>query len=182
MADSTDWGFPKGQVAEALRKILYPDLTGHEVEAIIVCLMSHLLIENRLNELLYRWLRQDAPKPNEDGKAAKAEDALWKNIAKIDFAKKYSLIEPFFLAHFPNEASTPWKINELRNAMFHGREIRDAKFEGQAISDEATVEKIFLAAQFASMQFDKFEEMIDSPHAVAEKWRKRLAELGEPTR
>ncbi len=117
MADVTDWGFPKGQVAQALRKILYPDLTDHEVETIIVCLMSHLLIENRINDLLYRWLRQDAPRPNKDDEAVEAEDALWKNIAKIDFAKKYSLVEPFFAVLFPNEAGTPWKINELRNAM-----------------------------------------------------------------
>jgi hypothetical protein len=84
--------------------------------------------------------------------------------------------------HFPAEAKTPWQINDLRNNVFHGRAIRDAKFEGHAISDEATVERIFLAVQFASMQFDKFQEMIDDPHAIAEKWRKRLAELGEPIR
>jgi hypothetical protein len=182
MPEATDWGFPKGHVAQTLRKILYPDLTDHQVEAIVVCLMGHLLIENRLNDLLYRWLKQDVPKPSKEEDAAKAEDALWKNIVKLDFAKKYSLIEPFFAVHFPAEAKTPWKINDLRNNVFHGRAIRDAKVEGHAISDEATVEKIFLAVQFASMQFDKFEEMIDDPHAVAEKWRKRWAELGEPTR
>lgn len=182
MSNKTDWGFPKGHVAKTLRKILYPDLTDHEVEAITVCLMAHLLIENRLNDLVYRWLRQDAPTPTKEQDATQAEDQLWKNIVNMDFAKKYSLIEPFFAAHFPKEGATPWKINDLRNSVFHGRAIKDAKFEGQPISDETTVERIFLAVQFVSMQFDKFEEMIDDPHAVAEKWKKRLAELGEPTR
>lgn len=180
MAGTTDWGFPKGNVAQTLRKILYPKLTEHEVETIAVCLMAHLLIESKLNRLLYRWLKQDVPVLVEDEKQSNAEDALWKNIVKIDFAKKYSLVEPFFASHFPDEAPEPWKINNLRNDIFHGRAIEDAKFEGQPISDEKTVERIFLAAQSVSMRLDKFEEMLDSPHALAERWRKRLTELGEP--
>ena len=83
-------------------------------------------------------------------------------------------MEPFFVAHFPNEAPTVWKINALRNDIAHGR---DAKFEGQPISEEKTVERIFLGAQFVSMQLEKFGEMIDSPHALAEGWSNRLAEL-----
>lgn len=88
-------------------------------------------------------------------------------------------MEPFFAAHFPNEAPNVGKINALRNDIAHGR-ARDAKFDGQPISEEKTVEKIFLAAQFVSKQLDEFKEMIDSPHALAELWRKRLTELGEP--
>lgn len=106
MSETSDWGFPKGSVAQTLRKILYPELTDHEVEAIVVCLMAHLLVENRLNGLLYQWLKQDAPRLSKD-ETAKAEDALWKSITKIDFAKKYSLVEPFFAIHFPKEAATP---------------------------------------------------------------------------
>ena len=58
-----DWGFPKGHVAKTLRGILDPALTDHEVEAIVVCLMAHLLVENRINEVLYRWLKRDALSP-----------------------------------------------------------------------------------------------------------------------
>lgn len=179
MADTSDWGFPKGRVAQTLRKILYPQLTDHEVEVIVVCLLAHLLVENRLNGLLYRWLKQDAPNLSKDDVTAKAEDALWKNIIKMDFAKKYSLVEPFFKIHFPNEAAKPWKLNDLRNDIFHGRAIKDATFQDQPISEEKTVEEIFRAAQFLSEKLDKFEEMIDAPHANAERWSKRLAELGE---
>lgn len=180
MADTSDWGFPKGNVPQTLHKILYPALTDHEVEAIVVCLMAHLLIENKLNGILYRCLIQAAPVHPESDKQSKAEDKLWGNIVKIDFAKKYSLVEPFFAEHFPDHAASPWKINDLRNTIFHGRAIRDARFEGQPISNEKTVEKIFLAAQFASERFDKFEELIDDLQALAKRWSKRLAELGQP--
>ena len=177
MADRSDLGFQKGKVAESLRKILYPSLSNHEVEAIVVCLMAHLLIESKINRLIYRWLRQDAPAWKEEETVSKAEDQLQKNIVKIDFAKKYSLVEPFFTMHFPQEAKNTWKINNLRNDIFHGRAIEDAKFNGQPISKEETVEKLFLAAQEVSMRFDKFEEMVDVPHANAERRSKRLADL-----
>lgn len=182
MNNLTDWGFPKGNVAKTLRKILYPDLNDSEVEAVVVCLLSHLLIEDKINTLLYRWLKYDAPKPAEPDKIKKVEDDLWKNIVKMDFAKKYSLLEPFFTAEFPKEAKNIWEINDLRNNIFHGKTIKNAKFEGQSISDEKTVERIFLCAQFTSQQLDKFDELLDSPRALAEKWAKRLKELGEPLR
>jgi hypothetical protein len=105
MSKVTDEGFPKGRVAQTLRKILYPELTEHQVEAIVVCLMAHLLIENKLNGLIYRWLRQDAPGWKEDKKVSEAEDDLWKNIVKMDFARKYLLVEPFFGMHFSDEAA-----------------------------------------------------------------------------
>lgn len=179
MEDKTKWGVPKGSVAKKLRTILYPELTEHQVEAIIVCLMAHLLIEENLNGLLYRWLKLDAPVFPEDEDQAGVGDALWNNIVKIDFAKKYSLVEPYFRARFPDEASKPWKINDLRKEIVHGKAIKDAKFEGQLISEESTVESIFLTAQSVCRHFDKFEEMLDAPHAQAERMKKRLLELGE---
>ena len=179
MGETANYGFPKGRVAQALRKILFPELTDHEVETIVVCLLAHLLVEERLNGLLYRWLKQDAPRLDKDV-TAKAEAKLWQSIIKMDFAKKYSLVEPFFGLHFPKEKATPWEINELRKDIFHGKAIKDAKFQGQPISEEKTVENLFLSAQAVTMQLDKFEEMIDGPHALAERWSKRLRELGEP--
>jgi hypothetical protein len=180
MTNTSGMGFPTGRVAQALRKILYPELTDHEVEAIIVCLMAHLLIEDSLNGVIYRWLKQDAPISPDTKIGSQATDKLWKNILKMDFAKKYSLIQPFFAVCFPNEEVIPWKINDLRNTIFHGKAIRDAEYKNQLLSEEATVEKIFLDAQTASRQLAKFEEMVDGPHATAERWRKRLEELGEP--
>ena len=182
MTDSS-FSFPgPGSLPQRLRKILYPELTDHEVESIVVCLMAHLLIENSINGLLYRWLKQDAPVGGNPDNAKEAEEKLWKNVVKMDFAKKYSLIEPFFTLNFPKEATSPWKINDLRNNIFHGRAIKEAKFDGMPISEEKTVEEIFLTAQFASWSLEKFEEMLDAPHAYAERWKKRLEELNEPLR
>jgi hypothetical protein len=179
--DSTEWGFPKGRVAKTLRTILDPLLNEHQVEAVVVCLMAHLLVETRINEVLYRWLKRDAPAPNDPNKATKTADALWKAIVKMDFAKKYSLVAPSFAAHFPDEAADVWKINELRNEIFHGRHaVQDAKFKGQPLADEQAVEALFIAAQLVSMQLDKFDEFVDLPHALAERWSTRLRELGEP--
>ncbi len=170
MEDTTKWGVPKGSVAKKLRTILYPELTEHEVEAIIVILMAHLLVEQNLNGLLYRWLRLDIPVSPEEEERTVVGGDLWKNIVDMDFAKKYSLVEPYFRVRFPEEASKPWKINNLRNHIFHGKKaFKDAKFEGQPISEESAVEKIFYAAQSVSRNFDKFEEMLDGPHAVAER-------------
>jgi hypothetical protein len=151
-ADTSEWGFTKGQVAKTLREILYPGLTDHQVEVIVVCLLSHLLVESKLNGLLHRWLMQDAPGSSDRAVTEKAEDT-----------------------------KTLWKLNDLRNDLFHGREIGEAKFLGQLISEESTAEQIFLSAQPLSDKFDTFEEMVDAPHALADKWRRRLTELGEQT-
>jgi hypothetical protein len=141
MAGTTEWGFPKGKVAETLRKILAPDLTDHEVEAIVVCLVAHLMVESRLNNLLHGWLSQDAPRPSgDDERVAKAEDDLWKAIVKIDFVKKFSLVQPFFALRFREEAGAIWKINDLRIrwptalGRDHGREA----VPGRAIRRDAT--------------------------------------------
>ena len=40
---------PDGKVHKALREILYPDLTDSEKDAVIVCLLCHLLVENQIN-------------------------------------------------------------------------------------------------------------------------------------
>jgi hypothetical protein len=169
--------FPKGRVSETLRKLLYPDLTDHDVEAIVVCLMSHLLVEDQLNGLLYRSrLKYGSPEPESEF-TSEAKDALWKSILDMAFAKKYVIVAELFSKLFPNEAKAIWKINDLRNDIFHGRAIKDAQFNGQAISEEATVEKIFQAAQFGSMQLSEFEEMMDSPYEIAESWKSRIKEL-----
>ena len=166
---------------QRLRKILYPELTDHEVETIVVCLMAHLLIENSLNGLLYRWLKQDTTMIRIATVMEKVYDNLWKNIVKLDFAKKYCLVEPFLSVCFSKEdVAGPWEINDLRNNIFHGRTIKDATFRGRPIGDERTVEDIFLVAQQICMNFDKLVEMLDAPHALADRWRGRLEELNEP--
>jgi hypothetical protein len=95
---------------------------------------------------------------------------------KIGFAKKYSLVEPFFAQLFPKEATIVWRINDLRNTIFHGQAVAEAEFEGKPLSDEETVENIFLSTQFAAMQLEKFEEMMSGQYAIAENWTKKTKE------
>jgi hypothetical protein len=174
-----DWGVPTGSVAKKLRTILYPGLTDHQVETIVVCLMAHLLIEQKLNGLLYRWLIQNVPSLAEGEDPSKAEEALWEKIVGMRFSKKFKLVATFFDERFPEEKKTIWKINDLRNHIFHGRSIEEAQFEGQPISEERTVERIFLAAQDVSMRFGRFEEVLDSLQPFDEPWKNSLIKFGK---
>jgi len=111
-------------------------------------LISHLLIEKRINGVLYRWLRQDAPSPpGEPQKVSQAENKLWDTIARMTFNQKFSLLKPFFGIDFEKAVRSAPRINELRNTVFHGREIDNAKFAGKSIAEETTIERIFLEAQ-----------------------------------
>lgn len=178
MSTTTEWGFPIGKVAQTLRKILHSKLTEHGVEAVTVLLISHLLIEKRINGVLYRWLRHDAPSPpGEPQKVSQAENKLWDTIAGMTFSHKFSLLKPFLGIDFQRAVESATRINKLRNDVFHGREIDDAKFEGKSIAEETTIERIFLEAQEVIMNLDRFEEMVDAPHAYAERDAKRLSEL-----
>ena len=112
-----DLDFP---LAQTLQKILSPGLTDHEVEAVVVCLISHLLIEEKINQVLYNWLNQDAPgSPKNPEKVLKAQTELRKFIVeKLDFAKKYSLIEPFFALHFPQQAKWAGRLTTYATPFF----------------------------------------------------------------
>jgi hypothetical protein len=166
-----DWGVPKGSVAKKLRTILYPGLTDHQVETIVVCLMAHLLIEQKVNGLLYRWLNRNTPPPD--------EDALWEKIVSAQFSRKFTPVSKFMDEYFPKDKIAIWKINDLRNHIFHGRPIEKAKFEDQPLSEESTVERIFLAAQDVSMRFGRFEEVLDSYQPFDEPWKNDFIEFGK---
>jgi hypothetical protein len=178
MTGTTKWGFGKGQVHEELRKILYPDLTDNEMNAIIVCLFSHLLVEEQLNQVLFRWWAYDTPSTEETKE--KIHKELNKKIAKLDFAKKYDLICPSFSVHFKEEAKNIWELNELRSNIVHGNAVKGATFKGKDIGSEEGAEEVFISAQVATAQLRKFDEMIDWRRAYSEKWAQRLKELGEP--
>ncbi len=182
MEEFTEWGFPKGRVAKTLREALYPDLNDAEVEAIVVCLLAHLLVEDRINGIMYRWLVHDPPKADTQKKTEKLKNELHKTITKMNFSTKYQLMFPFFSENFPVESKDIWKLNDLRNEIFHGKSIKEAKFKGKLISEEKTVESLFVAAQMAVMQLDKFDELLYEPKALAENRANRLKELGEPLR
>jgi hypothetical protein len=173
-------------VAKTLRNLLYEDLSNHDVEAIVVCLLSHLLVEDRISDLLYKWLVSDLPSKGEDSKETteanlrKVKSEMWKSITKIQFAQKFLIIEPVFTHWFPKEAGDIWKLNDLRTSIFHGKSIKDVEFKGKSIGTEEGIEEVYLTAQYITMRFDELAELIDSPHVLAEKRAARLKELGEP--
>lgn len=187
MSETTELGFPKGRAAKTLRTLLYKDLSDHDVEAIVVSLLSHLLVEDNINSLLYHWLSLDLPQKGgvqnisvESGNK-KMESALWSLITKLQFSQKYKFIEPIFKNWFPPiDSADIWKLNDLRNEIFHGRTIKDIKFHNKSIGTEEGIEEVFITAQAISKRFEDLTELIDHPHALAKKWSERLKELGEP--
>jgi hypothetical protein len=115
MSNTTESGFPIGKVAHTLRKILHPKLTDHGVEAVVVLLISHLLMEKKINGVLYRWLRQDAPSPpGKKPKVSEAENKLWDTIAGMTFHNKFSLLKPFLGIDFERAVASTTRINKLR--------------------------------------------------------------------
>src|SRR5262249_34107609 len=73
------------------------------------------------------------------------------------------------------------EINTLRNTVFHGRDIEGAKFQGKSIFEEETIARIFHVAQEVGFNLRTFSEMLDAPHAYAERDAKELAELKHKT-
>ena len=55
------FGFSKGMVSKSLRKVLHSELSDHDVECISIVLICHLMIENRINKLLYNWMANSIP-------------------------------------------------------------------------------------------------------------------------
>jgi hypothetical protein len=181
MCEETIYGFPKGRVAETIRKILHKDLNKQDIEVFVVCLSCHLLIESSINDLLYRWLCYDIPQYCERSadEFNKAKDLLFENISKMPFAQKYSLIHPIFTYWFPDEAKDIWEINGIRNNLFHGKSVNDVMFKGFCIRNEEGIEKLFMISHNILDRFIKLDELIESPHIMAKKWGDRLLELGE---
>lgn len=161
-------GLSKKQIAKGLRQILYPDLTDVDVENISICLLCHLLIENRINDILYRWLNYDMPFTDKMDEK-KIRDVLWKKITIMSFATKYSIILPAFSAFFEKPSQSIWKINDLRNDIFHGRAINNAKFKGKVINSEGVIENLFITAQEIVHYLEEFDELLDGRRALAEK-------------
>ncbi len=185
----TEEGFPKGRVAETLRRILNRDLREHDVEAITVVLFCHLLVEDRLNRILYALLVYDLPRKGSgdtevERQAAEIanlemEEKVWASVRQTFFVRKLEYIEPCLVLWYPKLPRCIREINSVRNSVMHGRRSEDLKFEGDSIWTELGIEKYFLRSQYDSMDLDKLHEMIDARRARAERLAKRLQELGE---
>ncbi|MFH2060351.1 MAG: hypothetical protein ABIJ59_15815 [Pseudomonadota bacterium] len=54
--------FPDGKVAESIRRTISPEFADHDVESITIILVSHLMIERKINTLLLKWMADRLPK------------------------------------------------------------------------------------------------------------------------
>ena len=72
------------------------------------------------------------------------------------------------------ETETLKRATLFGTLFFHGKVIEDAIFDNQPISNEETIENIFIAVQDISMRLDQFKELIDIPHANLDRLLKRL--------
>jgi len=164
-------GFPKGIVAKSLRKVLYSGLTEHDVECISIILISHLMIENTINELLYNWMADSIPDMSSDTKeearAHKKEvrKQVEGNIVKgLDFAKKVALIKPLATALWKKDGKDILKdiyeINDIRNDIFHRLKIKEVRFKGKLLTSEKGIETFVDTAQQRLLNIDALIELI----------------------
>lgn len=173
-------GLSNKEIAKGLRQILHPALDDNDVENISICLLCHLLIEKRINGILYRWLSYDLPFKNKMDEKRIKDDLLGK-ITKMTFMNKYEIIRPSFSAWFKESADAISEINKLRNDFFHGKvPFKEARFKGHSINSRGAIERLFISAQDAATRLDEFDELLDSRRALAEKWARRLKKLGQP--
>ncbi|MFH1703635.1 MAG: hypothetical protein ABIB41_09460 [Nitrospirota bacterium] len=145
-SNNSTFGLQKGIVAKSLRKVLHSDLTDHDVEGISIILICHLMIENRINKLLYNWLTDSIPYMGSKGDKdavihnKKVRKQAEDNIVKLDFVKKVALIKPLATALWKKDGEEILKeiyeVNNIRNDIFHHLKIKEAKFKGKLLSSE----------------------------------------------
>ena len=164
-------GFEKGAVAKSLRKILFQDLTDQEVESITVVLICHLMIEERLNQLIYKWMAKPIPVMGREDKEQEnilndgVREDVYKNIEGLNFARKVSLIRPLAKALWDKDEKRIieeiLEINTIRNKLFHKLMIKELKFKDQFINTKDGLETFFEVAQQKLIHIDDLIELIE---------------------
>ena len=162
-------GFPSGKVAQSIRSIIHRDLSNHDVECITVVLVSHLMIEKRINDLIYIWLTKNLPQMSSKNKSGTsvnelAIDILNKYIEKLDFAKKVELIKPLGVLLWSDDSKDIfgdiYKINDARVGIVHHMEISNVKFGNKSLNTEVGLEHFFNLAQQRLLNISDLIELI----------------------
>lgn len=154
--DESSYGFPTGMVAQTIRKIISPTLSNHDVECITVVLVYHLMLEEKINVLIYKWLTNHLPVMS--GKSKKglsvndvAKDELNKYITRLDFVKKLDLIRPLGTLLWQGDSKGIFrdihKINEARIEIVHRLDIKNIKFGNKSLATEDGLERFLDLAQ-----------------------------------
>jgi len=168
--DESYLGFPTGKVAQSIRKIISPSLSVHDVESITIVLVSHLMIEERINRLITKWLTDHLPSMdiiNKKGFPVNkvAREEIEEYVQKMDFSKKLSLIKPLGTLLWGDDSKTIfedfYKINNARVEIAHRLDLNKIKFNNYTLGNEAGVEKFLDLAQQRLLNVSDLEELID---------------------
>ena len=163
-------GFQIGRVAQTIRTIISPGLSNHDVECITVILVSHLMIEERINSLIIKWLTNHLPEMGSKNKHGVpvndvAREELVKYIDKLDFVKKLTLIKPLGTLLWGDDSkdifNDIYKINNARIEIAHRLDIESIKINNQSLSTEAGVERFLDLAQQRLLNISDLIELID---------------------
>ena len=168
--EESSLGFPIGKVAQSIRRIISPSLSKHDVECITVVLVSHLMIEERLNTLIINWLTNHLPKvgtKNKRGVSVNdvAREELDKYIDKLDFVKKLNLIKPLGTLLWGDDSKDIfkdiYKINDARIEIAHRLDIKSIKIDNLSLATEAGAERFLDLAQQRLLNISDLIELID---------------------
>jgi len=163
-------GFPVGKVAKSLRGIIHRGLSDHDVECITVVLVSHMMIEDRMNNLIYKWMTKCLPKiscETKDGKSVNevAEELILSCISKLEFTKKVDFIKPLGVLLWTDDAEgifkDIYKINNVRVEVVHRLDVIKIKFKGKSINTEDGLEAFFELAQQRLTNISDLIELVE---------------------
>jgi len=169
--DESYLGFPNGKVAQSIRKIISPSLSKHDVEAITIVLVSHLMIEEKINELIIKWLTIHLPKMGSKNKKGvpindAAHEEIEEYVKKMDFSKKLKFIKPLGTLLWSDDSKDIfndfYKINNARVEIAHRLDLTKIKFGNHSLATEAGIEKFLDLAQHRLLNVSDLVELIDS--------------------
>ena len=172
--------FPVGRVAQTIRKIISPTFSNHDVESITVILVSHIMIEERMNSLIFRWMTDHLPEMSNEMSYKKrrgvsvnevARDEIGILIDKMDFAKKLDLIKPLGTLLWGNDSKDIfndfYKINNARVEIAHRLDIKSIKIDNLSLDTESGIEKFLDLAHQSLMKVSDLEELIEINRFIA---------------
>lgn len=170
IVEESSLGFPIGRVAQSIRKVIGPSLSNHDVECITVVLVSHLMIEERINSLIVKWLTNHLPEmssKNRHGVSVNdvARDEIVKDVDKLDFAKKLNFIKPLGTLLWGDDSKNIFKdffkINNARVEIAHRLDIKNIRISNKSLDTEAGIERFLDLAQQRLLNVSDLIEFID---------------------
>lgn len=150
MKEESHSGFSLGRVAETIRKTISPTFSSHDVECIAVVLVSHLMIEERINTLIVKWLANNLPNMGGKNKQGISVNEIARNelvayVEKLDFIKKLTLIKPLGTLLWGDDSKDIfkdfYKINDARVEIAHRLDVKNTRIENLSLATEEGVEK-----------------------------------------